>query len=103
MAWLVNERGRVLGTLDVAGPLIWRTEDSHGLLIPSPIALWSGLRELSDALALSLDTGGVVRRAVRLRPWRPRLLVAPATIVVLPRALWHDAPPATGDHLEVRR
>jgi hypothetical protein len=103
MSWLLDERGRVLGTLEGSGPLLWHIPRDHGALVTAHIALWTGLGPLANGAALELDPEGTVRAVVELSPWRPRLLVSPGAIVALPRSLVHDARLARGQRLELRR
>jgi hypothetical protein len=102
MAWLVDERGRVLGTIDRHAPLLWRTEDHHGALIAAPLALWPGFGDFAHGLALLVDDELTVRKVVSLAPRTPRVLLAPAHVVALPRSLAHNLDLPVGTRLEVR-
>lgn len=103
MAWLVDDRGRVLASV-VGAPVWWFLvrEVEEALDLGSGPVVWPGIGGLHDAMVIVLSTEWRVVQVRELRPLRPWVVAPGHRSILLPRHVVSHRAPSVGDRIELR-
>ncbi len=104
MDWVVDDRGRVLSSLDSGSWIVWflSREPVGALRLDLPVLLWPGAGRYVGGLALVLSREGVIEEVVPLRRRAPRFRVVKGSVLVLPRKMVGHFPAVLGLRLQFR-
>jgi len=103
MAWLVDDRGRVLASV-VEAPIWWflATSTEEALDLGSGPVLWPGFGGMRDAVVIVVSETWHVVQVRELRPMRPWVVGPGQRSFLLPRHVLAHRSPLVGDRIELR-
>ena len=104
MAWLLDARGKVVGSAAGVSTAIWlvRANRSGPLYAPGGLSIWLGLCEEAGGVVVSLSKEWEVESVRELDRFRPWIVYSRSTVLYIPRHLLAMGVPKIGDRMEIR-